>query len=96
MKKGEEDEKEGKKEEKEDEEEKSPSSAEKGYVAISLYYLDGPVNNVRLKAQVTVELNYLKLNELSPGHRYELWERKERKGGIQKKCRHFWKKVSLF
>jgi len=38
---------------KEDEEEEgSPSSADKGYVAISLYYLDGPVSNVRLRAQV--------------------------------------------
>nr|CAD2192486.1 unnamed protein product [Meloidogyne enterolobii] len=36
----------------EEDEEESPSSAEKGYVAISLYYLDGPVNNICLKAQV--------------------------------------------
>ena len=36
----------------EEEEEESPSSAEKGYVAISLYYLDGPLNNIQLKAQV--------------------------------------------
>uniref|UniRef100_A0A915NJR9 MATH domain-containing protein n=1 Tax=Meloidogyne floridensis TaxID=298350 RepID=A0A915NJR9_9BILA len=38
----------------EEDEEGSPSSAEKGYVAISLYYLDGPVNNICLKAQVHV------------------------------------------
>jgi len=53
---GEEKEDEGEDEEEDDEdeedEEESPSSAEKGYVAISLYYLDGPVNNICLKAQV--------------------------------------------
>nr|CAD2183693.1 unnamed protein product [Meloidogyne enterolobii] len=55
---GEEKEDEGEDEEEDDEdeedEEESPSSAEKGYVAISLYYLDGPVNNICLKAQVHV------------------------------------------
>jgi len=52
--KGKEEEGEDEEEDDEDEEdeEESPSSAEKGYVAISLYYLDGPVNNICLKAQV--------------------------------------------
>nr|CAD2151638.1 unnamed protein product [Meloidogyne enterolobii] len=54
--KGKEEEGEDEEEDDEDEEdeEESPSSAEKGYVAISLYYLDGPVNNICLKAQVHI------------------------------------------
>ncbi|KAF7637086.1 hypothetical protein Mgra_00003475 [Meloidogyne graminicola] len=54
MKKGKKKEEEEEEDEEDEEEEESPSSAEKGYVAISLYYLDGPLNNVQLRAQVHV------------------------------------------
>lgn len=76
--------------EEEDEDEGNYSSTDKGYVAISLYYLDGPVSNVELKAQVGNAQCWSWMG---------YW-RSWRSGlpgrdAIRTRNRHFWRKVSF-